>query len=402
MPTPNQELYDALIRHQIGLLGLSARVSRRIVDLLNEAEKDLRGQLERRLQYLVGRGISAEDFTTRRYRAILDSIAELRADVFSKTKAELREEMLALVKHEATFIASAIEFAAPVVLEMARPDSALLSALVTHNPFEGRTLSEWAEDIRRADIKRINDAINIGLVQGETIQQITARVIGTQALNGRNGATQMTRNQVAGLVRTAVNSYSNQARRIVFEANKDIVEEEVWVSVLDSRTTLYCASQGGKVYPVGEGPYPPAHWNCRSVRVALMAPALIGDRPFNPTTERQLLREFADARNIPVALKRADLPHGFKLDFDKFARARTRELVGQVPASTTFEQWFKRQPAWFKRDYLGETRAELFTKGKLSLSDLVGADARPFTLAELAKLEARAFERAGLDVEAFV
>lgn len=42
----------------------------------------------------------------------------------------------------------------------------------------------------------------------------------------------------------------------------------LWVSVLDSHTTVICQQRDGNVYTYGEGPEPPAHIGCRSSTVA--------------------------------------------------------------------------------------------------------------------------------------
>ncbi len=401
MPTANEQILDAMIMRQIGLLRFSHGVARDAIRLLNESEKDLREILERRLQYLAGRGITGADFKSERFTAMLAAIAAAREEVFKDIYGSLREEMLSLVKSQATYVTSGYTAAAPVVFDMVKPAAAQLLALVNHNPFQGATLKDWAASIQKQDIARITNAIRIGLTQGESIPEITRRVVGLQALGGKNGATQLTRNQWTSLTRTAVNSFSNEARRLTLDANADLFTEEVFVATLDERTTLVCASFDGKRFAVGQGPRPPLHWGCRSLRVAIVTPELIGERPFKPFTEQQFLREFAAAQGIPVVSKRYNLPRGLRVDFDKFARARARELIGQVPARTSFQEFLSRQSATFKRDYLGDTRAALFTKGDLSLSDLIDGAGRPLTLEQLAKMEADAFRAAGLDPERF-
>lgn len=67
------------------------------------------------------------------------------------------------------------------------------------------------------------------------------------------------------LARASTVHASNVAKDEVYKANKEFVTEVEWVSVLDSRTTAYCRGQNGKKYPVGSGPRPPAHYNCRSI-----------------------------------------------------------------------------------------------------------------------------------------
>lgn len=45
-------------------------------------------------------------------------------------------------------------------------------------------------------------------------------------------------------------------------------DQYLWVSVLDSHTTVICMDRNGNVYTYGEGPQPPAHIGCRSSTIA--------------------------------------------------------------------------------------------------------------------------------------
>lgn len=67
------------------------------------------------------------------------------------------------------------------------------------------------------------------------------------------------------LSKASVTHAANTSRDTVYKANKNLIKEVEWVSVLDSHTTVYCRSQAGKRWPVGQGPRPPAHYNCRSI-----------------------------------------------------------------------------------------------------------------------------------------
>lgn len=104
--------------------------------------------------------------------------------------------------------------------------------------------------------------------------------------------------------------------------------------------------------------------NCRSARAPVFDGKLVGERPSN-------------------AVRGSDLD-GLKGDARK---AKIRELVGQVPAETTFDQWLSRQSSSFIDDYLGKNRAELYRSGKVTLKDLVDRNGQPWTLEQLAARE---------------
>ena len=121
-----------------------------------------------------------------------------------------------------------------------------------------------------------------------------------------------------------------------------------------------------------------------------------------PVTEKGLIREFTSKEKITGVSKRANLPRGTKGKFDEFARKRTRELVGTVPAKTTYQEFLTNQSKQFQDDVLGKTKGKLFRSGGLKLDKFVDSSGREFTLSRLALDEASAFRAAGLDPKAFL
>jgi SPP1 gp7 family putative phage head morphogenesis protein len=394
----NQEFFDALVRHQIGLLRVSGSIRNRILGILDKTEADIKDRILGRLATM------DPTETTRnleRANVLAGLIKTARANAWAQVTAALVEEMTNVAKTEPDFTAQAIRAVAPVQLDLALPAASTLKALVTSLPFEGHVLRDWAKKIARDDVKRIEAAIKIGMVQGESAQSIAARVVGTAKLAGTDGATEITRTQATGLVRTAVNHFANQARQEFANANSDIFTSEQFVATLDARTTPVCRANDGKTFPTGEGPIPPLHFNCRSLRVPVIDGAALGSRPARPHTERQLVSEFGDENDLDVGATRDSIPHGFKSKFDKFASKRIREMTGQVPAATTYQEWLARQTTGFQNDVLGVTRGKLFRDGGLKLDRFINRRGDELTLHELARRETAAFVKAGLNPDDF-
>jgi hypothetical protein len=184
-------------------------------------------------------------------------------------------------------------------------------------------------------------------------------------------------------------------------ANQDLFSEEQFVATLDARTTPVCRSLDGKRYPVGKGPIPPLHFNCRSLRVPVLDGDALGKRPFVAATKAQLLREYAEREGLKVPKTREALPRGHKGAFDAFARMRVRQLTGRAPGRTTYQEWLSTQSAAFQDDVLGKTRARLFREGGLTLDKFVNRRGDEIPLSELARLHAAAFRAAGLDPKGF-
>ena len=134
-------------------------------------------------------------------------------------------------------------------------------------------------------------------------------------------------------------------------STESLFDAELLVATLDGQTCMQCRSLDGKHFPIGEGPIPPLHSGCRCLRVAYLGEP-IGTRPSVPVTEKMLLREYTAQSDIGRVSKRADLPRGHKGKFDAFARQRKRELIGRVPAKTTYQDWLKCQSAEFQDEVL--------------------------------------------------
>jgi hypothetical protein len=99
--------------------------------------------------------------------------------------------------------------------------------------------------------------------------------------------------------------------------------------------------------------------------------------------------------------RRADLPRGERTRFDEFARRQLRAATGTTIAAETYQTFLQRQPRWFQEDVLGRTKARLFREGNLPLDRFVDRAGNELSVAELARREAAAFRRAGLDPSDF-
>ena len=395
----NEALFDALVRHQILLLRFSSEVRAKIQAILDATEADIADKIRSRLLTENNLDNAGE---VRRLQTLMAMIKNIRLEAWEQIDEEWVQAALDIANEEPKLMAGIVQTVVPVQLELALPAAELLRTIVTSRPFEGRTLKEWASSIAEEDLRRIENAIRVGMVAGESSAEIARRVVGTARLRGVDGVTEISRRAAASISRTVVNHISNEARREFMLANSDLFDEEQFVATLDSRTTPICRSYDGQRFPVGKGPYPPLHFNCRSLRVAVLLGDVLGDRPAKPVTQRMLLREYARQRGIAVPTDRDGLPRGTKKDYDVFARRRIRELTGRVPGNMSYQQWLTKQPREFQDDVLGVTRARLFRNGGLTLDRFVNRRGDNIPLRDLARLHAEAFRKAGLDPEDFL
>src|SRR5690554_4304471 len=304
MATANDRLADLAIGHQIYLQRYGGGVARKIIALLNRVDADLYRQLTEALERL-----PREAFTVQRLDQLLVGVQRLNADVYRDAGEELDRALMELAGYEASWQHRAIHSALPAVvaekLSLNTVTASQAHAAAMARPFQGKLLREALAGIEQARAYRIRDTIRMGFVEGLTIDQMVRRLRGTRALGYTDGLMEIDRRGAEALVRTAVNHTANFAGQAVFDANRDIVKEVVWVSTLDGRTSSVCQARDGQVFPVDKGPRPPAHWNCRS----RMAPVLVSAWE-------------------ALGLSRSEIDEGTRSSMD-----------GQVPASTTFQQW---------------------------------------------------------------
>lgn len=151
------------------------------------------------------------------------------------------------------------------------------------------------------------------------------------------------RRELQTIVQSALSHTAQTARQSFTDANEDIVKAVAWTSTLDSKTSEICRIRDKKQYtpdskhkPIGhkipwlQGPGR-SHMTCRS-------------------TSTPVVKSWQE-----LGINAADMPAGTRASMD-----------GQVPAETTYAQWFARQSAARQDEIVGTTRGALFRKGELA------------------------------------
>jgi SPP1 gp7 family putative phage head morphogenesis protein len=353
--TVNGDLFDLAVRHQVGLQRVSTATVRKLIALLNRVDADIVAQMQRYDPTEVSGAWSAK-----RLEKLLEAVRVVNRDAYNTVGKELTADLKALAAYEGVFQASALSSALPIAFDIISPSAEQLFAAVNSRPFQGRILKEWGRDLESGAFAKVRDAIRQGFVEGQTVDQIVRRLVGTRANQFRDGILEINRRSAEAVVRTAINHTANAARQSLYEANADLIGSWRFVATLDAKTSVGCASLDGKTFPIGQGPQPPRHYNCRS-------------------------------SSVPITRSWREL--GF--DIDELPPGTRASMDGQVPGEMTYNDWLKGQPAEVQDEVLGKTKAALFRDGDLPLDRFVD-DGRAMTLDELRHKETEAFARAGL------
>lgn len=356
----NDEIQDRTIRHMIFLERYKAGEVAKIRKILDrEILPNITTKLEQRIKRILERGSDTGPDTTKRLQELEKELLKLSQDMAKKLKAAAIGDYTLLTADEIEWQANVIKESLGFDLEMIVPNPRTVAAIAKRTSFAGSNLDQWFDSLSRANQRGVMTAVNRGVLEGETIDQIMRRVRGTKKLKFTDGVFETTRRQAETITRSAVNHVTNQARLEFFKENDDLIKGLQWVSTLDSRTSTVCAGLDGKVFPIDKGPRPPAHPNCRSTMTAV-------------------LKSFDE------------------LGLNAIPEGKRASMNGQVAASTTYGPWLRRQPIAIQEQVLGVAKAKLFRDGKLPIERFTDSRLKPLSLAQLRTLEKNAFVKAGL------
>ena len=386
----NQSLHDAAVRHQIFLQRYGGSTANASIKILDEAQRDLEERLRKRLARLgpldrqqFGRGLA----TTKRMQALLDEVKLQNRDLRVALGKQLRGDLKDLADLEVDIASRRLTEAMGVDLNNLRPSPEVLRSLsqMSTSRLRGRTLGQWFKKFESDRFTRVESAVRLGMVEGDTITQIARRI---------RQAGETSKIAANALARTSVNHVANSAREAFYEANSDIIKDVRWTATLDGRTSAICQARDGLTWPVDEPhPRPPAHPNCRSV--------------LTPVTKSWEELTGGEARLDPKRMKGPGFEKAMRKDLaergmtqgqiDDFIAAQKRQLTGKVARTDTYQNWLTDQSKQFQDSVLGPTRGKLFREGNLSLDKFVDMrSGKPFNLDQLKKMEAKAWAKADL------
>ena len=342
---------DTLIRRQIFIQRFAGSQARAAQDMLEGLYETLNERIMR----------ATTDFQLQRLTILRTDISVLMSTGFDEIDDFITANALELSEAELEFSHTAMQSGSTVRLSipaLTQVEQAVLNVGMDTPVGPGTLTLNDAIDLFKANKKLdITKVINDAILIGDTTKQVTRN------LSGMLGSQH--KHQIEALVRTSTNHAASMARKRLVEENASVLKGEEWVATLDGRTTLICAGRDGKIYPPGKGPYPPAHWNCRSVRV--------------PVVDPRFAMGIQSARRPQVG-----------------AKGR-----GTTTGKTKFDGWLRRQPANFQDEYFsqfpdGAEKAKLFRVGELKIDRFRDETGRDFTLEQLKSLEPIAFGKADI------
>lgn len=371
MATVNERLQSATINHQIDLQHYSNNEAVAVIALLNRADASLRVRLADALSRM-----APDRFTVQYLEQMLSSVRDLNRQVYREVAGKVTTGMQALAEYEVGYQQQLFATVIPEPVFTTVPLASVTLDQVRHvafdRPFQGRLLGEWLDGVEADRAARIRDGIRVGMVSGQTSDQIIRSIMGIRSEGYADGLLNRSRQDIEAVVRTAISHVAQGARDAFYEANDDLIAGVKWLSTLDGRTSAPCRLRDGLQYtsgnhkPVGHsvpwlaGPGR-LHWQCRS-------------------TSTPIIKAWEE-----LGLTPEEIGEGTRASMD-----------GTVPESVTYGPWLKQQSAARQDEVLGPTRGKLFRAGGLDMDRFYNDKGKFLTLEELRKRDASAFEKAGL------
>jgi len=338
----NQRLQDKYIRHSVFLQQLTkgdaAQVSAFVKhEVFPNIYKKLMAELSKNPNLRTAGSLRK----IANFKRTLAALHKISTAGMIRAEQKITKRLVDLSKYEANWNINTIERTVPLDISLVHPSTEVLKTLVNTTSFEGHKMSTWMTSFSASVQRVIVKTLKPGIASGESIPKLGKRV---QKVLGNKAY------QAQAIARTAASSVLNRTRDKVFKANKKLISKYQWSATLDTRTTMICINYDGKVWLMGEGPVPPAHFNCRSS----MVPVITSWQEFGV--------------EAPPAGTRAS-------------------MNGAVPDKITYKQWLRKQPPKIQNQVLGKARADLYRSGKVRIDRFLDKDMKVLTLKQLAKRE---------------
>ncbi len=345
----DQQIAEDLIGRQIDLFRFSAGERQSVLRILKLMEENL---VE--LLFYSGRKLTE---TSRADKAkLLAQAQEIIEQFYGNQAAHMDRTLGELSRVEAAATAHSLGEAFASAITPALPTEGYFKVLVRDTLIQGAPSADWWKRQAGDTTFRFKSAVQQGLAQGETNDQLIRRL--------RGGVMDVSRANAASLVATSVQTIAAEARDAVYKANEDVIKGYRQLSTLDGHTTVVCVAYSGKEWdlkrePINGNTFPfvspggsksgcPRHWACRSLITVMTK------------TFKEL------GLNIP-----------------EFVPSTRAASGGPVAGSMTFTQFIDKKGKAFADDLLGPGRAELFRDKKITLSQLLDQSGRPLTLEQL-------------------
>lgn len=356
MASINKNLADAVIKHSIDLLKYNKKLSKNVVSILEQLEKELNAKLIDLNPLKSGNRVERLRELLRQVRIITNATYGQINDL---TSAELKE----LAKIESKFITKQINFELGAILTRPIINEATLTAIANDSVILGTKIKDIWFKQNNETFARFEKEMRLGIVQGETLPQLIFRVTG-----GKDGLGNVTpgfmnikKIHAEALVRTSISTVTNQAHIQTYSENTDVVRGMQEIATLDRRVNPISVAYHGAAWSLPD--YEPIEG--------------YKEMPYGGGMPRHM-RE----RDVMVPVLKEFSELGIKMK-GKIPPVKQASMDGLIVRPKTFDSFLKDQGIKYQEEVLGVGRAKLWREGKLTLDQFVNDKGELLSLKDL-------------------
>jgi hypothetical protein len=364
MASISDQLRDTFVARSFDLEKVKTASAKNISKIL----EDLMREIERELRDADPTGVTRTAYRQERLNKLFNMADKTIKSQYKDIYGIMTSELATLAEIEGVFAAKAINAVLKVDVLDYVVSREVLEKLATDTLIEGAPSAEWWSKQAVSLQDEFKRVMRVGVAKGETLQQMSARVMGTQkpsllGVRGRipgvtdeeiegltyePGLLKKARRNAQALVRTSYQTVMSEARQDAYRVNDDVIKGTEYVSVLDSRTTIQCRAYDGAQWDLNNNPIgskklpflqpPNGHWGCRSVLVPIM-------------------KDLEEILGVPGM---SEMPSSTRSSID-----------GQISTDVTFDEWMRSRSVKEQIKVLGKGRQQLWADGKLTLADML-------------------------------
>lgn len=364
MPSASNLLRDVFTARAFDLEKVKTASAKGISKLL----EDLMREIERELRDADPTGVARTAYQQERLNKLFNMADKTIKSQYKGIGGIMATELATLAEIEGMFAAKAINAVLKVDVLDYVVSREVLEKLATDTLIEGAPSAEWWSKQAVSLQDEFKHVMRAGVAKGETLNQMSARVMGTQkpsllgirgnipgvtdevieGLTHEPGLLKKAKRNAEALVRTSYQTVMSEARRESYHANDDVIKGIQQLSTIDNRTSIVCRAYDGATWDLNKQPIMgtklpygtgcPRHFGCRSVEVPLM-------------------KDLEEILGVPGM---SEMPSSTRSSID-----------GQISTDVTFDQWMKSRPVEEQIQVLGKGRQKLYADGKITLADML-------------------------------
>ena len=356
--TVNQQLEDAYVDDAIDTQQFAEGLIIALLAILNRHDAELTAALLVALD-----NVPAEQFTVERFERELVQVRSINQAAFDELRAELERQLSEFARFKSEQQEQTLVGILPAPVQQIYPVASInpttVYAEATSTPVQGRLIQDWITAAIVGRMTRIRNTVRQRVVEGLSPAEIVTEVRGTRSAKYSDGILQRSRQDMASLIRTFVTHIATVARDMFSDANDALIKAELWVSVLDGRTTHWCIERSRKLYtvethrPIGHklpwlGGPGSIHFGCRSTSTIIIK-----------------------------SWRELNIPGNLLTDEQKAA------MDGKAVDEQSYSEWLAKQSPARQDQILGKERGKLYRNGDLSLARLFNVNGQLATIEQL-------------------